>query len=310
MQPILTIAVTSSALFDMKESHNVFVQEGVERYSEYQQDNINKPLNCGVAFPFISRLLYLNTLVTDPSLPKLVHVVLFSRNSAETGLRAFNSIQHYGLDIRSACFTSGRENYQYLSAYGSDLFLSTNRDDVLGAIRANYAAGQVIDNNPRMPTEGDHELRIAFDFDGVISDDASERIFVREGLDSYNAHEASLADIPAELGPLAPLLQKISQIRLYETNLAAHNQKDKPYRPLLRTAIVTARTAPAHERVISTLRSMGVTIDEAHFMGDTQKKGVIEAMKPHIFFDDRIDNIIGIEGVPLVHIPFGIRNIE
>ncbi len=304
----LVVAVTSSALFDMRESDRVYRESGVEAYCRYQLENVDKPLSPGVAFPFISRLLKFNTLFPRE---QPVDVVLFSRNSAETGLRAFNSIDHHKLGISKACFTSGRENYHYLPAHNSALFLSANAEDVRGALLAGHAAGYVLDNGPLESMEGDGELRLAFDFDGVIGDDSSEQVYAKEGMESYLRYEASKQGVPLPMGPLASLLQKISWIReLERARQMQEAAQGKSYSPMLRTAIVTARNAPTHRRVLATLRSLGVSVDEVHFMGDRGKQGIIETMRPHMFFDDRMDNIREIRHIPLVHIPFGVRNSQ
>lgn len=294
----LVVAVTSSALFDMRESDEVFQREGVKKYSEYQMEHMNVPLAPGIAFPFISRLLYFNVLFPGR---RLVDVVMFSRNSPETGLRAFNSIKHHNLDIRVACFTSGRENYNYLNAYGSLLFLSANERDVRGALHAGHAAGLVLDNGPIESDPEDRELRLAFDFDGVIGDKSSDKIFETQGLQEYDAHEERHSEEPLPMGPLAGLLQRVSLIQRLERK---RSEEDSTYSRLLRTAIVTARTAPAHKRMLNTLRALNVSVDEAYYLGDRPKRPVIEEMRPHIFFDDRLDNIRSIRGIPLVHIPF------
>jgi 5'-nucleotidase len=170
----LVIAVSSSALFDLTESDSIFLQLGEAKYREYQEKNIDKPFEEGVAFPFIKRLLNLNTSFPEE---QPIEVILMSRNSPETGERAFRSIEHYELNITRACFTSGKPNYQYLPAFNAALFLSANQKDVEDALQAGYAAGRVLNNHPIEDDDNDKELRLAFDFDGVLADDKSEEVY-------------------------------------------------------------------------------------------------------------------------------------
>lgn len=300
----LVIAVASSALFDLTESDSVFRQQGEAKYREYQERNIDKPFKKGVAFPFIKRLLALNA-----SFPELkpVEVILISRNSPETGERAFRSISHYGLDISRACFTSGNPNFKYLPAFNATLFLSANPDDVREAMNCGFAAGRVMDTHFTEDDENDNELRIAFDFDGVLADDSSEKVYQESGgnLDTYLNHEKELADKPMQEGPMFNLLDKISY---YQTLEKERREKDPSYRRILKTAIVTARNAPAHERVISSLKNWGINVDEAFFLGGIDKNRILTILKPHIFFDDQIKHLDHLNNIPSVHIPFGVAN--
>lgn len=297
----LVIAVSSSALFDMKESDSIFQTHGEGEYKRYQQKNINKPFEKGVAFPFIKRLLSLNIAFPEE---KPVEVILFSKNSPETGLRAFRSIKHYGLDISRACFSSGRPNYQYLPAFNSTLFLSSNLEDAKEALSNGITAGVVLNQEIEDEEDGD-ELRLAFDFDGVIADDSSEQIYKEKGLDNYMAHEQEHGDDPLKSGPIGKLLQQISLFQKLERK---KEKGDQNYHRLLRTAIVTARNAPAHERVVSTLINLKVEVDEVFFMGGVEKSRLLNILKPHIFFDDQKIHLDNIGKIPGVHIPFGIAN--
>lgn len=299
----LVIAVASSALFDLSESDKIFNEKGVEEYEKHQKENLNKALNQGVAFPFITKLLSLNKV-----LPKnnKIEVILLSRNSIETGLRVFRSISEYDLDISRAGFLSGRSPYKYIPAFGASLFLSANEDDVKSAIKAGFPAGQVLG----VYKKGDHqetddEFRIAFDFDGVVADDESEKVYKEQGMEKYHAFEKEFGNKPLDLGPAGDLIKKISYLQRLEK---AHNSKQKDYTSKIRISIVTARNAPAHERVITTLNYHGISVDEAFFLGGVEKKQVLETMKPHIFFDDQKIHLDGLENVPSVHIPFGIAN--
>lgn len=298
------IAVASSALFDLSESHAVFVDKGEEEYRKHQKQHINNTLKKGVAFPFIRRFLGINKVYSE-EMP--VEVVFLSRNDPDTGQWVFNSIRSYGLDITRAGFLSGRSPYKYIPAFNVSLFLSANEEDVRKAIEAGYAAGTVV------PTEfedddNDRELRVAFDFDGVIADDESEKVFQKnERLDTFHDHEIENVDVPHNPGPLGDLFKKLSFLQKIEKKREA---EEKGYERIIRTAVVTARNAPAHQRVITTLNNWGVTPDETFFLGGVEKHRILEVMRPHIFFDDQMRHITSAAGnIPSVHIPFGIRNV-
>ena len=300
------IALASSALFDLTESDSVFKQQGEKRYREYQEKNIDKPFEKGVAYPFIKRLLNLNNSFPDI---QPVEVVLMSKNSPETGERAFRSIEHYHLNISRACFTSGKPNFQYLPAFNATLFLSANLQDVKEALSNGYAAGRVLNKHYIEDDENDNELRIAFDFDGVLADDSSEKVYQNTGgnMKMYFEHEKEYADKPLPKGPILDLLNKISYYQNLEKKMS---EKNKSYKRLLKTAIVTARNAPAHERVISSLKTWGISVDEAFFLGGIDKTRILSILNPHIFFDDQLGHLDHLNKVPAVHIPFGIANKE
>lgn len=300
----LVIAVASSALFDLTESDSIFMTQGEEKYRDYQNRNIDRPFPQGVAFPFIKRMLSLNAAFSDI---KPVEVILMSRNSPETGLRAFRSIEHYGLDISRASFTSGNSNYQYLPAFNASLFLSANQKDVEEAINHGYAAGRVVNDEVIEDNEEDKELRIAFDFDGVLADDASEKVYKKSGLNNYLEHEHEHAGEPLNLGPIGELLRKISFHQKREKIMKKNNPD---YSRIIKTYIVTARNAPAHERVITSLKEWGVEVDEAFFLGGIDKSRILGIIKPHIFFDDQMTHLQNLKNVPAVHIPFGIANSQ
>lgn len=298
------IAVASSALFDLTESDKVFRQQGVNKYREYQELNIDNPFNQGVAFPFIKRLLSLNDSFPEE---QPIEVILMSKNSPETGTRAFRSIQHYGLNISRACFTNGKANFQYLPAFNATLFLSANSEDVKAALDMGNSAGRVLNKHYIEDNDNDNELRIAFDFDGVLAGDDSEKVYKETGgnMKKYFQHEQQHANEALPLGPIGPLLQKISFFQKLEKKKA---ESDKSYQRILKTAIVTARNAPAHERVVSSLKHWGVEVDEAFFLGGIDKSRILNIMKPHIFFDDQMVHLEHIDNIPVVHIPFGIAN--
>ena len=296
----LVIAVSSSALFDMQESDAIFKQDGEKAYREYQRKNIDVPLGTGVAFPFVKRLLSLNASFQEE---QPIEVILFSKNSPETGLRAFRSIQHYELNISRACFSSGNSNYQYLPAFNSTLFLTTNIEDAKEALANGITAGVV--GKQEIHDSDEEGLCLAFDFDGVIADDSSEKFYKEQGLVSYQEYEKVYGTHPLGSGPIADLLKKISSFQKFER---MKQYKDPTYNRLLRTAIVTARNAPAHERVVFTLISMGIEVDEVFFMGGVEKARLLNILKPHIFFDDQTSHLENIKDVAGVHIPFGIAN--
>ena len=293
------IAVSSSALFDMKEPDEVFKSKGPEAYRKYQTEKIDDCLEKGVAFPFVRRFLGLNTVFPDLN---PVEVVLLSKNSPECGLRVMRSISRYGLNITRSMFSSGMDNFQYLPAFNATMFLSANPNDTKSAIEAGYAAGTVL-NTKVVDDENDKELRLAFDFDGVIADDSAETYYKQEGIDKYMEHEKQLASQPLHQGPIGELLKKIS----YFQNLERRTVKDVKD-AVLKTAIVTARNAPAHERVVTTLKDLGIDVDQVFFLGGIDKKRILETMRPHIFFDDQMVHLEQLTDIPAVHIPFGIAN--
>lgn len=300
----LVIGVASSALFDLSASNQVFEQEGVDAYREHQQAQLDVPLPTGVAFPFIRRFLSINQAFPD-RLP--IEVVLLSRNSPETGLRVFRSFAHYGLDITRAAFMGGRSPHEYIEAFNAALFLSANKADIQQAIAAGFPAGMVlpsqVDDDPN-----DHELRVAFDFDGVIADDESESVYKHADLATFQAYETQNQGVPHAPGPLAELFKKLSYIQALE----AQKMRDDPqHKKILRVSIVTARNAPAHERVITTLKHWGVATDEAFFLGGMQKLRILNTLKPHIFFDDQRGHLEFTQAnIPMVHIPFGVANLK
>lgn len=300
----LVIAVASSALFDLTESDAVF-QRDQNEYRQYQRENQDRILDRGVAFPFIRRFLNLNRAMhgLNP-----VEVVLLSKNDTDTGLRVFKSIQHYGLDITRAAFTNGKSPFKYIPAFNVSLFLSADQSDVKAAINAGFAAGTVL-KTVFNDDENDRELRIAFDFDGVIADDKAETIYQQTGnIDKFHDSESEKAGIPHDPGPLTGLFQKLAFLQKLELKYEAEH---RDYKRMLRTAIVTARNAPSHERVVTTLRSWDVTVDETFFLGGIQKARILEIFHPHIYFDDQRLHLDASAGaVPSVHIPFGVTNLK
>lgn len=274
LDDILVVGISSRALFDLEEENNIYDNEGLKAYSEYQIAHENDILKPGTAFPLIKALHNLNS--EDR---RLTEIIIMSKNSADTSLRIFNSIEHYGLDISRAALVGGVQIAPYLSAFKTDLFLSANELDVQEAINANVAAG-IICSHSQFPIEPDQEIeqiRIAFDGDAVIFSDESEQIYQSEGLKAFAKHERNNAQKPLPEGPFAKLLKTLSLV-----------QRQFPNGPApIRTALVTARNAPAHERVIRTLRAWDVRIDEAFFLGGIEKSEVLKAFGANIFFDDQ-----------------------
>lgn len=300
----LVIGLASSALFDLEEPDQVFKLEGELAYREYQKKREKIPLEPGVAFPFIQRLLSFNQIF--PSDNPFVEVILLSRNDPNTGLRVMNSIEHFGLGITRAIFLQGRTPHKYIEPLCINLFLSANEQDVKQAITANYPAGLILKGNI-LDLENTKELRIAFDFDGVLADDSAEAIYKQKGLGSFIKHENEHAEKPINPGPLKTFLEKLSLLQKHEFN---YQEQNPGYKPNLRISIVTARNAPAHKRVINTMRSWGIeTINEAFFLGGIEKNKILQILQPHIFFDDQTSHLRSTsETLASVHIPFGIAN--
>ncbi len=270
----LVVGISSRALFDLEEANEVFEREGLPAYRKYQREHENDVLRPGTAFPLVKALHNLN-LGDD----RLTEVIVMSKNSADTSLRIFNSIEKYGLDISRAALVSGASLAPYLSSFKTDLFLSADENDVQEAINAGFAAGTICSptEQPIDPDAPVEQIRIAFDGDAVIFSDESEQIYKEKGIEAFTEHERENAKKPLPEGPFAKLLKTISIVQ----------KKFGPDDPPIRTALVTARNAPAHERVIRTLRERGVNIDEAFFLGGIEKAEVLRSFGAHIFFDDQ-----------------------
>jgi len=280
LKDYLVVGISSRALFDLEEENKIYENKGLEQYTQYQIEQENEILKPGAGFQLVKALLRINSLV--PSGRK-IEIIIMSRNSADTSLRIFNSIEHYGLDITRAALVGGAGIAPYLNAFDTDLFLSANENDVQEAINAGIAAG-IICTSPELHIDPDKEIeqiRIAFDGDAVLFSDESERIYQEQGLEAFLKHEKINAHKPLPEGPFAKLLKTISYLQ---------NEFTKDKVPI-RTALVTARNAPAHERVIRTLREWNVRIDEAFFLGGVEKSEVLKAFGAHIFFDDQPLNI-------------------
>ena len=300
----LVIGLASSALFDLEKSDQIFREKGEEAYRQYQRENQDSPLEKGVAYLFIKKLLLLNNISDTP----LIEVILFSRNDPDTGLRVMKSIEYYGLDITRAVFLQGKPSYPYFQELSVCLFLSANEADVKQAMLAENPAGRVLKSNSLILESDDDELRIAFDFDGVLIDDEAEKIYQEnKRLTEFHEHEANAKMVPHNAGPLKIFLEKLSIIQKLEQKLAEGNK----YKPKLRISIVTARNAPAHERAINTMREWDIVVNDAFFLGGIEKSKVLSVLKPHIFFDDqKLHLTSSSDHLPCVHIPFGIANAE
>jgi 5'-nucleotidase len=289
----LVLAISSRALFDLSESHRIYESEGVEAYRQYQIDHEDEILAMGDAYALVEKLLSINHSLDA----QRVEVVLVSRNSADTGLRVFNSIQHYGLAISRAAFVGGRSPYPYLAAFGCHLFLSTHAEDVRSALDAGFAAATILSGGARRAAST--ELRMAFDGDAVLFSDDSERVYQSAGLQAFQEHERESARLPLGGGPFKPFLAALNRL-----------QREFPEDSCpIRTALVTARSAPAHERVIRTLREWDIRLDESLFLGGLEKSAFLEAFAADVFFDDQSGHCEKArEVVATGHVPHGVSN--
>ena len=294
IQKKLVIAISSRALFDLEQAHEVFEQQGVDAYCQYQIDHESDILSPGVAFPLVQKLLNLNHPDTDQV---QVEVILLSRNSADTGLRVFNSIEHYGLGISRAAFSGGEMPYRYVKPFGAQLFLSADPEDVTAALDSGLAAATILPSKAK--ESEDTLLRIAFDGDAVLFSDEAEQVYQKNGLAEFEASEKAAAEKPLPGGPFKEFLSAIHEIQ------SSYPAKESP----IRTALVTARCAPAHERVIKTLRAWDIRIDEALFLGGRPKGEFLAAYGADLFVDDQQGHCeVASEFVVTGHVPSGISN--
>ena len=293
---LLTVAVSSSALFDLTESDSIYQNEGLEAYRRYQIQHEEQVLEPGEGFLLVKKLLSLNDRLGDSP----VEVILLSRNSADTGLRVFKSIEAHKLNITRAAFCSGDSPYKYIRAFGSDLFLSTNAEDVRQALDQQVAAatliGSTVAGNRRRFS---NQLKIAFDGDSVLFSDEAERVFQESGLDAFSRSEASSAEEPLEGGPFKNFLFALHKLQ------QQFSDDDLP----IRTALVTSRGAPAHERVIKTLRHWDIRLDESLFLGGRDKGEFLKSFEADIFFDDQAVHCENASShVASGHVPSGVAN--
>jgi 5'-nucleotidase len=293
----LVVAISSRALFDLSESHYIFENDGVDAYRQHQLENEKNALEPGPAFNLVQKLLKLNHGRSDDN--NLVEILLLSRNTADTGLRVFNSIKHHQLGITRAAFSGGNSPYHYAKAFASDLYLSLDPVDVQRALQAGCAAATIWP----VVTKSDNSdtLNIAFDGDAVLFSDEAEKVFQESGLDAFNAAEIAAVAKPLDHGPFKGFLQALHVL-----------QKQPNLEIPIRTALVTARSMPAHERVIHTLRAWDIRVDESLFLGGLSKAEFLSAFKADIFFDDQRKNCDHASGANVTsgHVPYGVANIS
>ncbi len=290
----LIVAISSRALFDLNESNTVWENDGEIAYQQYQITNEDNILDPGPAFPIVKKLLNLKQADNQEA---LVEVILLSRNSADTGLRIFNSIQAHQLNITRAAFTRGRSPYRYARAFGSHLFLSANINDVQRVISDGIAAATMVSATPF--NTNSQQLRIAFDGDAVIFSDEAERVFQEHDLETFKNTEQDSAKTPLGQGPFKSFLETLHQLQKTFTPDACP----------IRTALITARNAPAHERAIRTLRAWDIRTDEAIFLGGMDKTEFIREFGADIFFDDQSSHCErASQHVATGHVPHGVVN--
>jgi 5'-nucleotidase len=289
----LVVAISARALFDFEEENRLFETKDDRAYMHLQLQRLEEPAPPGVAFSLVNKLLAFNT--ADAA---RVEVVILSRNDPVSGMRVFRSAQHYGLPIERVVFTRGQSPWRYLRPLKANLFLSTNEADVRSALGAGVPAAKVYPHSARASVAHPHEVRIAFDGDAVLFSDEAEAVYQREGLDAFQAHEVTRAETPLPPGPFKPLLQALHQLQQHSTQGMR-----------VRTALVTARSAPAHERAIRTLVSWDIQVDEAMFLGGLAKGEFLREFEPDFFFDDQTGHVdSAAEHVPAGHVAAGVSN--
>lgn len=289
----LVIGVSSRALFNLEEENRIFQEQGVAEYRRYQYNNEKVVLERGTAFVVIERLLNLNKLANK----RIVEVVVMSRNSPETGVRMLNSIKSYGLDITRIALSGGEPLSPYVESFSIDLFLSKDEKDVQAIIDTNFCAAAILYPPPENYSSLDKRVKIAFDADAVLFSEDSELRYKKDGMDAFHKYESEHSEDPLTEGPFAKLLKKLSKVQEYLSS----SIKESP----LRLAIVTARNAPSHMRVINTLRKWGVYIDEAYFLGGWSKDSVLKAFGAQIFFDDQDTHLVkSSKVVPSAKVPY------
>ena len=289
----LVVAISSRALFDFEEENRVFEKDGEPAYITLQYARLDVPAREGVAFPLVKKLLAFNT--PDQS---RVEVVVLSKNDPVSGLRVFRSAKQAGLMIERGVFTRGRSPYRYLDALKANLFLSANEADVMAALDAKVPAARVYPESTQAASRHAHEVRIAFDGDAVLFSDEAERVYQRDGLDAFTEHETARALQPLPPGPFKPLLEALHRLQ---------SETSSPVK--IRTALVTARSAPAHERAVRTLMEWNIAVDEAMFLGGLAKGEFLRSFEPDFYFDDQRGHIDSARAfVAAGHVPFGVAN--
>ena len=293
----LVVAISSRALFDFEEENRIFDRDGEAAYIALQFARLDVPARHGVAFPLVKKLLAFNT----PQASR-VEVVVLSKNDPVSGLRVFNSAKGAGLHLERGVFTRGRSPYRYLDSLKANLFLSANEADVKGALESRVPAARVYPESAQAASRHADEVRIAFDGDAVLFSDEAERVYQQDGLEAFTRHEAANALQPLPPGPFKPLLEALHRLQA-----AAGN--DVPVK--VRTALVTARSAPAHERAVRTLMEWNIAVDEAMFLGGLDKGAFLKAFEPDFYFDDQRSHIESARvHVAAGHVPFGVANIR
>ncbi|MBC7734977.1 MAG: 5'-nucleotidase [Bacteriovorax sp.] len=288
----LVVAISSRALFDFEEENQHFEATNDRAYMRLQLERLDRAAKPGVAFSLVNKLLAFNAEAQQ------VEVVILSRNDPVSGMRVFRSAQHYGLPVQRGVFTRGESPWRYLRPLNAHLFLSTNEADVRSALGAGVPAARVYPHSARASSAHPNEVRIAFDGDAVLFSDEAERVFERGGLDAFQAHERDHSGTPLAAGPFKPLLEALQRLQQAATPAMR-----------IRTALVTARSAPAHERAIRTLMDWNVEIDEAMFLGGLPKGEFLREFEPDFFFDDQTGHIQNASAhVPSGHVAAGIRN--
>jgi 5'-nucleotidase len=289
----LVVAISSRALFDFEEENRLFEHGDDHAYMQLQLQRLEQPAPPGVAFSLVRKLLAFNTA----DAPR-VEVVMLSRNDPVSGLRVFRSAQHYGLPVQRGVFTRGQPPWRYLRPLQANLFLSANEADVRAALGAGVPAARVVPHAARASDAHPQEVRIAFDGDAVLFGDEAERVFQREGLDAFHAHETAHAARPLPAGPFKPLLQALQRL-----------QREPGPAMRIRTALVTARSAPAHERAMRTLMDWQIEVDEAMFLGGLAKGAFLREFEPDFFFDDQTGHVTSAAAhVPAGHVAAGVAN--
>ena len=290
----LVVAISSRALFDFEEENQIFEAAHDAAYMQLQLQRLDVPARPGVAFSLVNKLLAFNQGMAQPQ----VEVVILSRNDPVSGMRVFRSARHYGLPIERGVFTRGQAPWRYLQPLSAHLFLSANEADVRAALAVGVPAARVFPHSAHASAEHPNEVRIAFDGDAVLFSDEAERVYRQGGLDAFQAHETQQAQTPLAPGPFKPLLEALH--RLQKSNHCAMH---------LRTALVTARSSPAHERAIRTLMDWQIDVDEAFFLGGLPKGGFLREFEPDFFFDDQTGHIENAAlHVPSGHVASGVAN--
>ena len=289
----LVVAISSRALFDLEEENRVFEQADDRAYMRLQLDRLEQPAHPGVAFSLVKKLLAFN----DAQHAR-VEVVMLSRNDPVSGLRVFRSVETHGLTVTRGVFTRGRDPWPYLSPLRANLFLSANPDDVRAALKLGFPAATVATHAARASDRYPNEVRIAFDGDAVLFSDEAERVYQHAGLPAFQQHERDRAVHPLPEGPFKPLLAALHRL-----------QQEGTPAMRIRTALVTARSAPAHERAIRTLMNWNIEVDEAMFLGGLSKGEFLAAFEPDFFFDDQTGHIEqAARHVPAGHVASGVSN--